>query len=462
MLHPTVDITCYMRPGIRVHLAGIGGVSMCPLAEVLNGMGLLVQGSDMNDSETVQRLRRLGIDVAVGHSAENLKDCDLVIRSAAVKDENPEIAGAIARGIPVYERAQAWGAIMREYENALCISGTHGKTTTTSMATHIFMEAQADPTVMIGGTLPLLRNPGYRVGQGDTIILESCEYCNSFLNFFPTVAVILNVAADHLDFFKDLPDIERSFRAFAELVPQGGHVVANKDDKGARETLAGYEGSLLWFSIFDHTADCYADNVACYDGLPSFDIVIRGEKFAHVDLKVGGNHNISNALAAACSAWLLGIGSDAVERGLNVFYGAGRRYEFKGTYHGADVYDDYAHHPEELHALLTMAKQRPYERIVCAFQPHTYSRTKALFDEFVQELKLPDITILAEIYAARETNDLGISSRNLQREIPGSVYCSSLDKVTDELARLARPGDLLLTVGAGDIYKAGENLLKRN
>ena len=462
MLHPTVDITCYMRPGIRVHLAGIGGVSMCPLAEVLNGMGLLVQGSDMNDSETVQRLRRLGIDVAVGHSAENLKDCDLVIRSAAVKDENPEIAGAIARGIPVYERAQAWGAIMREYENALCISGTHGKPTTTSMATHIFMEAQADPTVMIGGTLPLLRNTGYRVGQGDTIILESCEYCNSFLNFFPTVAVILNVAADHLDFFKDLPDIERSFRAFAELVPQGGHVVANKDDKGARETLAGYEGSLLWFSIFDHTADCYADNVACYDGLPSFDIVIRGEKFAHVDLKVGGNHNISNALAAACSAWLLGIGSDAVERGLNVFYGAGRRYEFKGTYHGADVYDDYAHHPEELHALLTMAKQRPYERIVCAFQPHTYSRTKALFDEFVQELKLPDITILAEIYAARETNDLGISSRNLQREIPGSVYCSSLDKVTDELARLARPGDLLLTVGAGDIYKAGENLLKRN
>jgi UDP-N-acetylmuramate--alanine ligase len=461
MFHPTVDITCYMRPGVRVHLAGIGGVSMCPLAEVLNGMGLIVQGSDMNDSDTVEHLRGLGIQVAIGHSAENLKDCDLVIRTAAVKDENPEIAGAIARGIPVYERAQAWGAIMREYENALCISGTHGKTTTTSMATHIFMAAQADPTVMIGGTLPLLRNTGYRVGQGDTIILESCEYCNSFLNFFPTVAVILNVAADHLDFFKDLADVERSFRAFAELVPQdGGHVVANWDDSGARETLAGYEGSLLWFSISDHTADCYADNVSFFDGLPTFDVVIRGEKYAHLQLKVGGNHNISNALAAACSAWLLGISGTAVENGLDVFYGAARRYEFKGAYRGADVYDDYAHHPDELHALLSMAKQRPYQRIVCAFQPHTYSRTKALFDDFVRELKVPDVTILAEIYAARETNDLGVSSRDLAREIPGSIYCSSLEKVTNTLAELARPGDLILTVGAGDIYRAGEALLR--
>ena len=204
---------------------------MCPLAEVLLGMGLRVQGSDMTESDTVRQLRSQGIDVAIGHSAENLKDCDLVIRTAAIHDENPEIAGAIARGIPVYERAQAWGAIMQHYENALCISGTHGKTTTTSMATHIFMAAQADPTVMIGGTLPML-HAGYRVGKGNTIILESCEYCNSFLNFFPTVAVILNVGEDHLDFFKDLADIERSFHAFADLVPQRGYVISNADDKG--------------------------------------------------------------------------------------------------------------------------------------------------------------------------------------------------------------------------------------
>ena len=206
MFHPIEDFHKYIAPGKRVHLAGIGGVSMCALAEVLQGMGVTVQGSDMSESDTVKHLRSVGIEVSVGHSAENLKNCDAVIRTAAIHDSNPEIAGAIARGIPVYERAQAWGAIMQGYRNALCVSGTHGKTTTTSMATHIFMAAQADPTVMIGGTLPLLRS-GYRVGKGDTIILESCEYCNSFLNFFPTVAVILNVHADHLDFFKDLADI---------------------------------------------------------------------------------------------------------------------------------------------------------------------------------------------------------------------------------------------------------------
>ena len=462
MLHPTVDFTEFMRPGVRVHLAGIGGVSMCPLAEVLHGMGLAVQGSDMHESATVEHLRSLGIPVAIGHSAENLGHCHVVIRTAAIKDDNPEIAGAITRGIPVYERAQAWGAIMRGYRNALCIAGTHGKTTTTSMATHIFMAAQADPTVMIGGTLPLLHHAGYRVGKGETIILESCEYCDSFLNFFPTVAVILNVAEDHLDYFEDLRAIERSFRTFAGLVPPTGCVVANRDDPGARETLAEYTGRILWFSLFDHSADCYADNVAFFDGLPTFDVVIHGKVYAHIQLQVAGKHNIANALAAACSAYVLGIDGKAAEEGLNAFQGAGRRFEHKGTWHGAEVYDDYAHHPDELHALLTMARTLPYERIVCAFQPHTYSRTKALFDRFVEELKLPDVTVLAEIYAARETNDFGISSRDLASEIPGAVYCATLDQVTETLASIVRPGDLVLTVGAGDIYRAGEKLLERD
>ena len=233
------DISQYLVPGKRAHLAGIGGVSMSPLAEVLHGMGLAVQGSDMNESPAVERLRALGIPVAIGHAAENLGECDFVVRTAAIHDDNPEISGAVTRGIPVFERAQAWGAIMKGYQNALCISGTHGKTTTTSMATHIFMAAQKDPTVMIGGTLELL-HAGYRVGNGDTIIAESCEYCNSFLSFFPTVAVILNVEADHLDFFKDLADVERSFRKFAELVPERGYVVANRDDSGAKETPEFY------------------------------------------------------------------------------------------------------------------------------------------------------------------------------------------------------------------------------
>lgn len=461
MMHPTVDIKTFFKPGTRVHLAGIGGVSMCPLAEVLAGMGLQVQGSDMSESDTVRQLHAQGIPVAVGHSAENLKDCALVIRTAAIHDDNPEIAGAIARGIPVYERAQAWGAIMQHYQNAVCISGTHGKTTTTSMATHIFMAAQADPTVMIGGTLPLLHS-GYRVGHGDTIILESCEYCNSFLNFFPTVAVILNVEADHLDFFKDLADIEHSFHAFADLVPQRGYIISNADDPGAREAVKGLSHPVFTFGIADPDADCTAHNVAFHDGCPTFDVVIRGETYAHVELHIAGRHNILNSLAAASAAYVLGIPGSAVEEGLATFHGAGRRFERKGTFHGADVFDDYAHHPAELHALLTTAQSMGYERVICAFQPHTYTRTKALFDDFVRELQLPDVTILAEIYAAREKNDIGISSQDLAAKIPGAVYCSTLDQVADQLAKLARPGDLILTVGAGDIFRAGEKLLERN
>ncbi len=461
MMHPSVDIKTFFKPGTRVHLAGIGGVSMCPLAEVLAGMGLQVQGSDMSESDTVRQLRAQGIPVAVGHSAENLKDCALVIRTAAIHDDNPEIAGAIARGIPVYERAQAWGAIMQHYQNAVCISGTHGKTTTTSMATHIFMAAQADPTVMIGGTLPLLHS-GYRVGRGDTIILESCEYCNSFLNFFPTVAVILNVEADHLDFFKDLADIEHSFHAFADLVPQRGYIISNADDPGAREAVKGLSHPVFTFGIADPDADCTAHNVAFHDGCPTFDVVIRGETYAHVELHIAGRHNILNSLAAASAAYVLGIPGSAVEEGLATFHGAGRRFERKGTFHGADVFDDYAHHPAELHALLTTAQSMGYERVICAFQPHTYTRTKALFDDFVRELQLPDVTILAEIYAAREKNDIGISSQDLAAKIPGAVYCSTLDQVADQLAKLARPGDLILTVGAGDIFRAGEKLLERN
>ena len=460
MMNNPNPIRDYLVPGKRVHLVGIGGVSMCPLAEVLRGMGLTVQGSDMSESDTVKHLRSLGITVAVGHNAENLGDCDFVVRTAAVHDSNPEIAGAVARGIPVYERAQAWGAIMQHYPNALCVSGTHGKTTTTSMCTHIFMAAQADPTVMIGGTLPLLHS-GYRVGQGDTIILESCEYCNSFLSFYPTVAVILNVEADHLDFFKDLNDIEHSFHRFAELVPAAGHVIVNADNEGAMDSVKGLEHPVFTFGL-DHPADCTAANLTDVDGAPSFDILVRGQHYAHVTLQVYGHHNVLNALAAASAAYALDIPGKAVEEGLAAFTGAGRRFEHKGTYNGAEVYDDYAHHPDELHALLTTARGLGYQRVVVAFQPHTYTRTAKLFDHFVEELKLADVAILAEIYAAREQNTLGISSADLCRNIPGSVYCSTLDKVADRLREVARPGDLILTVGAGDIYRAGEKLLKKD
>lgn len=443
------DIAQYIVPGRRVHLVGIGGVSMRPLGLVLQGMGLSVTGSDMSASQSTQELVEKGIPVIIGHQAENIVGADCIIRTAAAHNDNPEIAAARAQGTPVFERAQAWGEIMRSYRNAVCISGTHGKTTTTSMMTHILMEAQLDPTVMIGGSLPLIQS-GHRVGQGDTIVLESCEYCDSFLNFHPTLAVVLNVEADHLDYFKDLRAVQDSFHKFAAMATMG--VLSNGDSEHTIEAMDGIDH--ITFGL-NPTNRVHADNIS--DDWRHFDVVCDGKVYCHLDLGVMGQHNAMNALAAAGAAWMMEIPSDAVERGIAQFHGAGRRMEFKGTFHGADVYDDYAHHPDEVRAtldtVLSMGK-----RVVLAFQPHTYSRTKALFDDFVAELKKPDVLVLAEIYAAREQNVLGISSADLAAQIPGSYFCETLQAVTAQLKELIRPGDLVLTMGAGDIFRAGEAL----
>ena len=448
----TLALEKYIQPGKRVHLIGIGGVSMRPLGLVLQGMGLTVSGSDMNSSVSTDELIAKGIRVEIGHRPENVHDVDCIIRTAAVHNDNPEIAGARARGIPVFERAQAWGVIMRAYKNAICISGTHGKTTTTSMVAHILMAAQMDPTVMIGGYLPLL-HAGHRVGNGDTILLESCEYCDSFLNFFPTLAVVLNIEADHLDYFKDLADVQKSFRAFAKL--STGGILANCDDENTVKTLEGLDVVTFGFS---------KDNRICASDVSNdwrrFDVICDGEKYCHFELPVYGHHNAINALAAAGVAWMMGIPGAAVESGLATFHGAGRRLEYKGSFNGADIYDDYAHHPGELSATLDAVATMGYKRVIFAFQPHTYTRTHALFGDFVEQLKRPDVVVLAEIYAARERNSIGISSRDLLKQIPGGFYCETLPEVTEKLRELAQPGDLILTVGAGDIYRAGEALLK--
>ena len=273
--------------------------------------------------------------------------------------------------------------------------------------------------------------------------------------------MILNVHADHLDFFKDLADIEHSFHDFAALVPQRGYVIANADDEGAREAVKGLDHPVFTFSVKDRGADCYADNVSFFDGYGDFDVVIGGVPYAHVSLHVPGGHNVSNALAAAAAAYVLGIPGEAVTTGLASFTGAGRRFEHKGTFRGAEVYDDYAHHPDEVQALLNAVRALPHRRLILAFQPHTYTRTAALFDDFVNVLRQADRVVLAEIYAARETNELGISSKDLAAQIPHAVYCPTLEQTADELEKLAQPGDMIITVGAGDIYRAGEMLLKR-
>ena len=453
-----IEFDNYLTPGRKGHLVGIGGVSMSSLAEVLKGMGITVTGSDINESPNVQALRAGGFMIHIGHRAENIApDVEFLVRTAAAHDDNPEIVAAHERGIPVFERTQAWGAISKDYQNALCISGTHGKTTTTSMCTHINMAADRDPTVMIGGTLPLLHS-GHRVGHGNTIIMEACEYYNSFLSFHPSIAVILNIEADHLDFFKDIEDIKRSFRAFAERVPEDGTVIVNLDDANAMDAVRGVERHIMTFGL-DKRADVYAENISFLGENSCFDIYYRGKKYTDVTLHVPGMHNIKNALAAASASICLGIRPTAVKYGLAGFNGAGRRFEFKGKFNGADIYDDYAHHPGELRALLDMVETLNYKRTVVVFQPHTYSRTAALFKDFVAQLRRPDVVLLAEIFAAREQNTIGISSSQLADQIPGANFYASFEDLENALRSLAQPGDIILTVGAGDVYRVGEKLV---
>ena len=448
----------YMSPGRKGHLIGIGGVSMSSLAEVLFDMGLNISGSDTSESPNVMHLRSLGITVMKGHHAENITDdIEFVVRTAAVHDDNPEIVAAKEKNIPVFERAEAWGTVSKDYSNALCISGTHGKTTTTSMCTHILMAAEKDPTVMIGGTLPLL-NAGHRIGRGNTIIMEACEYYNSFLSFFPTIAVVLNIEADHLDFFKDLEEVKRSFRIFASKVPEDGYIVANADDANTLDALKDIPRRMITFGLSDN-ADVYAKDIVFSGTNTRFNIWYKNRLFTDVTLHVPGIHNVKNALAATAAAICLGIRPYAVKYGLAGFNGAGRRFEFKGKFNGADVYDDYAHHPGELKALFDTIDSLDYKRSIIAFQPHTFSRTAALFDDFVEQLKRADVALLAEIYAAREKNSIGISSADLAEKINGATFFPNFETLEKTLRAIARPGDIIVTVGAGDIYKVGENLL---
>ena len=448
----------YIRRAGRCHLVGIGGVSMSPLAELLHDRGVNVTGSDMNDGPTVARLRKKGIEVQVGHSAENVSGADFIIRTAAARDDNVEIACARAQGIPVFERAQAWGWIMRGYQNAVCVAGVHGKTTTTSMLTHILLAAQCDPTVMIGGTLPALGS-GYRIGEGDTIVLESCEYYNSYLNFFPTIAVVLNVELDHIDFFANLDAVKDSFRQFAALVPQDGAIVCNGDDTNTMDALAPLGRELFTFGFGDDSFLRVRGAVVNPIGHnPSMRVLYDGEPFCDITLGVPGMHNLKNALAAVAAAITLGIPAVAIEEGLAGFVGAGRRFEYKGSFNGAHIYDDYAHHPSELKALLDAVLPLSYNRVILAFQPHTFTRTNAMFDEFAEQLSRADITYLAQIFSAREKNEIGITSADLAAAIPGAQSFPTLQMLAEAVAAQAREGDIILTVGAGDIFKVGEQL----
>jgi len=448
-------ITALLEAGRRAHLVGIGGVSMSALAEILSARGLIVTGSDRQESETLANLREKGILIETGESGLYMPGADVVIRTAAAREDNPEVMAARRLELPLIERADAWGELMRGFQKSICVAGTHGKTTTTGMLAHIVVEAGTDPTVMLGGRLPLF-NAGHRTGKGDLIVAEACEYHNSYHRFVPTTAVILNVDADHLDFFTSLDELMDSFKTFAGLVPKdGGVVIANGDDEKTRLALRGLDRRIVWFG-----KDCEvrAAKAVSNRGRYSFAVMADGKTYAGVRLKVPGKHNMYNALAAAAAAYVNGLPGWAVERGLAAFTGTGRRMERIGSRNGADIFDDYAHHPSEIEATLAAARQMGYKRILCIFQPHTYTRTKAFFSEFISALSGFDKVFLTDIYAARENDPGDISSQMLADQLPGSVYAAGFEQMAETVIEAMRPGDLVITMGAGDINKLAPHL----
>lgn len=443
-----------------VHLVGVGGVSMSGLAEVLYRRGFVVRGSDMNDSPALQKLQKQGVKTFVGHRYEQVAGADLVIRTSAIPDSNPEIVYARDHQIPVLERAEAWGILMEEYEDIVCFSGTHGKTTSTSMMTHIALEARLNPQVMVGANLPIIGG-GLRVAESGLFIAEACEYCNSFHHFRPTMAVILNVDEDHLDFFSGIDEIVASFRKFAEIVPQkNGCVIVNADDANAMRSVDDLEREIITFGI-DQDADVRAKNIVYSEKETVFDLVFRDQEIVRIRLVVLGKHNVYNALSACAAALQLGISPKCIAAGLSKFCGAGRRFEPKGEYRGAKVYDDYAHHPSEVFATLSSVKELGYRRVICIFQPHTYTRTAALKESFAEALALADQVCMVPIYAAREQNTIGISSSAVAELIPGAKDFPDFAACVKWLEENAKEGDLVLTMGAGDVFKIGEMLTQK-
>ena len=450
---------------VHVHFIGIGGISMSGLAEILLKEGFTISGSDNKESALTDHLADLGAQVFYGQKSSNIiPGIDVVVYTAAIHEDNEEYQAVVAKGIPMLTRAELLGQLMKNYEMPVAVSGTHGKTTTTSMLSHILLAADLDPTISVGGILKAIGG-NIKVGDSELFVTEACEYTNSFLEFFPRIGVILNIEEDHLDFFKDLDDIRHSFRKFAELLPENGTLVINSDIENLDELTEGLACQVVRFGM-DSSRDFSATNVAHNQlGEASFDLVKNGEFVDRISLSVNGDHNVANALAAIAVADIVGVPVDMIKKGLKEFHGTDRRFELKGTVNGITVVDDYAHHPTEIQATLKAAVHYPHKEIWCIFQPHTYTRTKALFDEFVEALTHADHIIMADIYAARETDTLGISSKDVADALStrgcDAYYFPSFKEIEDFCMEVCHKGDLLITMGAGDVVNIGEDLLKR-
>ena len=448
---------------IHVHFMGIGGISMSGLAEILLNENFTISGSDMNKSALTTQLEEKGVKVYYGQVADNItSDIDLVVYTAAIREDNEEWIAAKNSGIPMLTRAQLLGQIMDNYAKSIAVAGTHGKTTTTSMISQVLLEANTDPTISVGGILSAI-NGNLRVGASDIFISEACEYTNSFLNFRPKYSIILNVEAEHLDFFKDLADVRNSFRKFAANTRVDGATIINGEIDDYEELVAELPHKVITYG-FDSKYDYYAENISFDENACGmFSAMHNGIEVMKVHLNVPGMHNVSNALATIALAELMELPLDAVAVGLRKFGGANRRFQYKGNLNGITIIDDYAHHPTEIQATLSAAANYKHDRLVLVFQPHTYSRTQAFLKEFAEVLSQADILVLAEIYAAREKNTIGISSKDLLALVKEKgtecYYFPSFDEIEKFLLKNCMNGDLLITMGAGNVVEIGESLL---
>lgn len=449
----------------HIHFIGIGGISMSGLAQILLEEGFTVSGSDAKPSHLTEHLASMGCLIRYPQAADNIpEDTDVVVYTAAIHPDNPEFAAAQSRQLPLLTRAQLLGELMQNYKTAVNIAGTHGKTTTTSMLAEILIADNLDPTVSVGGILPSIGG-NIRVGKSDLFITEACEYTNSFLSFHPTVEIILNIEADHLDFFKDIEDIRHSFRRFMELLPSDGLLIINGDIRELSALTADLSCRIITVGHSD-SCDFHAAEIS-YDALahPTFHVIDRtGSDLGEITLRIPGEHNVYNALAAIALSVTMGIPMETIQKGLSHFQGTERRFEKKGSLKGITIIDDYAHHPQEIAATLRAAQKYPHNRLWCVFQPHTYTRTKAFLDDFAKSLALADEVILAKIYPARETDTLGISSDDIRVRLEAIGipvhYLETFDQIENFILEHCVPNDLLITMGAGDIVNVGEDLLK--
>ena len=444
-----------MLAGCRsIFFIGIGGVSMSSLAEITALRGIRAGGSDRTETPLTRSLSDKGIEVFYSHEASHVDGYDAVVYTIAISADNPEYTAALMQGKPCISRADYLGYVMNFWPVRIGFSGMHGKSTCTSMCGQIFTDCGTDPTVLCGANMPALGG-NYRIGRGKHFIFEACEYMDSFLDFNPTVSVVLNIEMDHVDYFKSIAQVRRSFANFAAIPGSGGSVVANWDDENVRIAVNTCPGNLIKFTASGRKdAEWHAENLDLSRGLPSFDIIRDGNFIAHVDLDIPGRHNMYNATAAFICAFNAGIPAEDAAESLSRFSGADRRMQYKGKLRGADVYEDYGHHPTEIAATLQGVRDMGYDRVFCAFQPHTYSRTAGLFDDFASSLRLADAVFLCDIYAARERETFGVSSEKLAAAVGDrGVYCGSFEKTSDCLREVADDRTAIVVMGAGDIFK---------